>query len=156
MVQRTYAVMSNDVLISIPLFVFMGYLVERRNLIEKLFQSAAPGARAVPASLAVATIVHLRGVRHRHRHRGAVVTLMGCWRCPAMLRAATAVKVSAGANHRRRLPGHPDPPVGDADRLRRHGRRVGGAAVRRRVLPRDHAGRLYVLYVIVLAKLRPA
>ncbi len=39
MVQRTYAVMSNDVLIAIPLFVFMGYLVERANLIEKLFKS---------------------------------------------------------------------------------------------------------------------
>ncbi len=39
MVQRAYSVMSNDVLISIPLFVFMGYLVERANLIEKLFKS---------------------------------------------------------------------------------------------------------------------
>ena len=43
MVQRTYSVMSNDVLIAIPLFVFMGYLVERANLIEKLFRSLASG-----------------------------------------------------------------------------------------------------------------
>ncbi|NCZ78674.1 MAG: TRAP transporter large permease subunit, partial [Burkholderiaceae bacterium] len=56
MVQRAYAVMTNDVLISIPLFVFMGYLVERANLIEKLFRSLHLALVRVPGSLAVATI----------------------------------------------------------------------------------------------------
>jgi TRAP-type mannitol/chloroaromatic compound transport system permease large subunit len=56
MVQRAYAVMTNDVLISIPLFVFMGYLVERANLIEKLFKSLHLALVRVPGSLAVATI----------------------------------------------------------------------------------------------------
>ena len=57
MVQRAYAVMTNDVLISIPLFVFMGYLVERANLIEKLFRSLHLALARVPGSLAVATLV---------------------------------------------------------------------------------------------------
>ena len=57
MVQRAYAVMSNDVLIAIPLFVFMGYLVERANLIEKLFKSLHLALARVPGALAVATIV---------------------------------------------------------------------------------------------------
>jgi TRAP-type mannitol/chloroaromatic compound transport system permease large subunit len=57
MVQRTYSVMSNDVLISIPLFVFMGYLIERANLIEKLFKSMHLATARVPGSLAVATII---------------------------------------------------------------------------------------------------
>jgi TRAP-type mannitol/chloroaromatic compound transport system permease large subunit len=57
MVQRAYAVMANDVLISIPLFVFMGYLVERSNLIEKLFKSLHLALARVPGSLAVATLV---------------------------------------------------------------------------------------------------
>jgi len=57
MVQRTYGVMANDVLISIPLFVFMGYLVERANLIEKLFKSLHLAMARVPGSLAVATLV---------------------------------------------------------------------------------------------------
>ena len=56
MVQRAYSVMSNDVLIAIPLFVFMGYLVERANLIEKLFKSLHLAMARVPGSLAVATI----------------------------------------------------------------------------------------------------
>ncbi|HKO87742.1 MAG TPA: TRAP transporter large permease subunit, partial [Burkholderiales bacterium] len=57
MVQRTYAVMTNEVLIAVPLFVFMGYLVERANLIEKLFKSLHLSLSRVPGSLAVATLV---------------------------------------------------------------------------------------------------
>src|SRR3954469_11907825 len=56
-VQRSYGVMSNDVLIAIPLFVFMGYLVERAALIDRLFKSLHLALARVPASLAVATIV---------------------------------------------------------------------------------------------------
>ncbi len=56
MVQRAYAVMSSDVLIAIPLFVFMGYLVERANLIEKLFKSIHLALARIPGSLAVATL----------------------------------------------------------------------------------------------------
>src|ERR1051325_2000500 len=48
MVQRAYSVMANDVLISIPLFIFMGYLVERANLIEKLFKSLHLALAALP------------------------------------------------------------------------------------------------------------
>jgi hypothetical protein len=69
MVQRAYSVMSNDVLIAIPLFVFMGYLVERANLIEKLFKSLHLSLARVPGALAVATHRDLRDLRHRHRHR---------------------------------------------------------------------------------------
>src|SRR5659263_604952 len=55
--QRAYAVMNNDVLISIPLFVFMGYLVERANLIGRLFKSLHLATSRIPGSLAVATII---------------------------------------------------------------------------------------------------
>src|SRR4026209_2124696 len=55
-VQRAYSVMTNDVLISIPLFVFMGYLVERANLIEKLFKSLHLALARIPGALAGATI----------------------------------------------------------------------------------------------------
>src|SRR5262245_7703953 len=57
-VQRTYGVMSNDVLIAIPLFLFMGYLVERAQLIDRLFRSLHLATVRVPGSLAVATIIN--------------------------------------------------------------------------------------------------
>ena len=140
MVQRAYSVMSNDVLISIPLFVFMGYLVERSNLIEKLFRSLHLALARVPGSLAVATLITCAVFATATGIVGAVVTLMGLLALPAMLRAGYNIKVSAGRHHRGRLPRHPHSAVGHADRLRRHGRRVGRPAVRGRVLPRDHAG----------------
>ena len=55
-VVRTYAVMSNDVLISIPLFVFMGYLIERANILDRLFRSLQLASGGLPGALAVATV----------------------------------------------------------------------------------------------------
>ena len=69
MVQRTYAVMSNDVLIAIPLFVFMGYLVERAALIDRLFQEPAPRAGARPGIARGRHGRDLRDLRHRDRNR---------------------------------------------------------------------------------------
>ncbi|PWB57962.1 MAG: C4-dicarboxylate ABC transporter, partial [Betaproteobacteria bacterium] len=97
MVQRAYSVMSNDVLIAVPLFVFMGYLVERANLIEKLFKSLHLSLARVPGSLAVATIVTCAIFATATGIVGAVVTLMGLLAFPAMLRAGYSVQVSAGA-----------------------------------------------------------
>ena len=56
LVQRTYAVMTNDVLIAVPLFVFMGYIVERANILDRLFRCIQLAARHVPGSLAIATL----------------------------------------------------------------------------------------------------
>ncbi|MEK7834803.1 MAG: TRAP transporter large permease subunit, partial [Pseudomonadota bacterium] len=85
MVQRTYGVMSNDVLIAIPLFLFMGYLVERSALIDRLFRSLHLATSRVPGSLAVATIITCAIFATATGIVGAVVTLMGLLAFPAML-----------------------------------------------------------------------
>ena len=97
MVQRTYAVMSNDVLIAIPLFVFMGYLVERAALIDRLFRSLHLALARVPGSLAVATVVTCAIFATATGIVGAVVTLMGLLAFPQMLKAGYNVQVSAGS-----------------------------------------------------------
>ena len=89
--------MANDVLIAIPLFVFMGYLVERANLIEKLFKSLHLALARVPGALAVATLVTCAVFATATGIVGAVVTLMGLLALPAMLRAGYSIKLSAGA-----------------------------------------------------------
>jgi TRAP-type mannitol/chloroaromatic compound transport system permease large subunit len=96
-VQRTYGVMSNDVLIAIPLFLFMGYLVERAQLIDRLFRSLHLATAGVPGSLAVATIFTCAIFATATGIIGAVVTLMGLLALPAMLRAGYNVKFAAGA-----------------------------------------------------------
>src|SRR5258706_334848 len=95
-VQRTYGVMANDVLIAIPLFLFMGYLVERAQLIDKLFRSLHLASARVPGALAVATIVTCAIFATATGIVGAVVTLMGLLAFPAMLKAGYNVKVAAG------------------------------------------------------------
>ena len=97
MVQSAYKVMANDVLISIPLFVFMGYLVERANLIEKLFHSLHLALSRLPGALAVATLVTCAVFATATGIVGAVVTLMGLLALPAMLRGGYSVQLSAGA-----------------------------------------------------------
>src|SRR5437763_11706883 len=96
-VQRTYGVMSNDVLIAIPLFLFMGYLVERAQLIDRLFKSLHLATSRVPGSLAVATIVTCAIFATATGIVGAVVTLMGLLAFPAMLKAGYNIQVSAGS-----------------------------------------------------------
>ena len=97
MVQRAYSVMSNEVLIAVPLFVFMGYLVERAALIDKLFRALHLAMARVPGSLAVATIVTCAIFATATGIVGAVVTLMGLLAFPAMLKAGYNVKIGAGA-----------------------------------------------------------
>ena len=96
LVQRTYSVMTNDVLISIPLFVFMGYVIERANILDRLFKSLQLAAGPLPASLAIATLATSAIFATATGIVGAVVTLMGLLAFPAMLRAGYDVKISAG------------------------------------------------------------
>ncbi|MGX9962279.1 TRAP transporter large permease [Roseomonas sp. F4] len=96
LVQRTYAVMSNDVLISVPLFVFMGYIIERANILDRLFRALQMASRNVPGSLAVATLVTCALFATATGIVGAVVTLMGLLAFPAMLRAGYDPRLAAG------------------------------------------------------------
>ena len=96
MVHRTYGAMTNDVLISIPLFVLMGYVMERGALVDKMFYSIQLAFRRVPASLAVATLIVCTFWGIASGLVGAVVVLMGVIAFNPMLRAGYDVKLAAG------------------------------------------------------------
>jgi TRAP-type mannitol/chloroaromatic compound transport system permease large subunit len=96
MVQRTYGAMTNDVLISIPLFVLMGYVMERGALVDKMFYSIQLAFRRVPASLAVATLIVCTFWGIASGLVGAVVVLMGVIALNPMLRAGYDVKLASG------------------------------------------------------------
>ena len=155
MVQRAYSVMSNDVLISIPLFVFMGYLIERANLIEKLFKSMHLAMARVPGSLAVATIVTCAIFATATGIVGAVVTLMGLLALPAMLRAGYSVQLSAGAITAGGCLGILIPP---SVMLIVYGATAGVSVVKLYAgafFPGIMLATLYVLYVVLIAKWKP-
>jgi len=94
--QNTFSVMNNDVLISIPLFLFMGYIVERANILDRLFHSLQLAFRAVPGAMAVAALATCALFATATGIVGAVVTLMGLLALPAMLKAGYDHKLSTG------------------------------------------------------------
>jgi TRAP-type mannitol/chloroaromatic compound transport system permease large subunit len=156
MVQRAYSVMSNDVLISIPLFVFMGYLVERANLIEKLFKSLHLATSRIPGSLAVATIVTCAVFATATGIVGAVVTLMGLLAFPAMLKAGYNTRLAAGAITAGGCLGILIPP---SVLLIVYGATAGVSVVQLYAgafFPGIMLASLYVGYVIIIAKLKPS
>ena len=156
MVQRAYSVMANDVLISIPLFIFMGYLVERANLIERLFKSLHIAMARVPGSLAVATIVTCAIFATATGIVGAVVTLMGLLALPAMLKAGYSTQLSAGAITAGGCLGILIPP---SVLLIVYGATAGVSVVKLyagALFPGIMLAFLYVAYVMILAKLKPS
>jgi TRAP-type mannitol/chloroaromatic compound transport system permease large subunit len=155
MVQRAFSVMASDVLIAIPLFVFMGYLVERANLIEKLFRSLHLALARVPGSLAVATLVTCAVFATATGIVGAVVTLMGLLALPAMLRAGYSVPLSAGAITAGGCLGILIPP---SVLLIVYGATAGVSVVKLYAgafFPGLMLAGLYIVYVIIVAKLKP-
>ncbi|MBU1817242.1 MAG: TRAP transporter large permease subunit [Gammaproteobacteria bacterium] len=155
MVQRAFSVMSNDVLISIPLFVFMGYLVERANLIEKLFHSLHLALSRVPGSLGVATLVTCAVFATATGIVGAVVTLMGLLALPQMLRAGYDVRLSAGVITAGGCLGILIPP---SVLLIVYGATAGVSVVQLYAgafFPGIMLAGLYILYVVLMAKIKP-
>ena len=95
-VNQTYSVMENDVLTAVPLFLFMGYIVERANIVTRLFSTLSIAARRVPGSMAVAALVTCALFATATGIVGAVVTLMGLLAFPAMLKARYDTSFASG------------------------------------------------------------
>jgi tripartite ATP-independent transporter DctM subunit len=96
LVQKAFEVSSSDVLTAVPLFLFMGYVVERANILDRLFHSLQLSMKNIPGALAVATLITCAMFATATGIVGAVVTLMGLLALPAMLRAGYDVRLSTG------------------------------------------------------------
>ncbi len=96
LVNQTYSVMTSDVLVAVPLFLFMGYVIERANIVDRLFFSLNIAMRWIPGSMAVAALATCALFATAVGIIGAVVTLMGLLALPALLKAGYDTKFSAG------------------------------------------------------------
>ena len=94
--QNTYSVMENDTLVAIPLFLFMGYVVERANIVNRLFFSLYQAAHNLPGSLGIAALLTCAVFSTASGIVGAVVTLMGLLAYPAMNKAGYDKSFAAG------------------------------------------------------------
>jgi tripartite ATP-independent transporter DctM subunit len=154
-VQNTYDVMANEALIAVPLFLFIGYIVERANILDRLFHSLQVATRRVPASLAVAALATCAMFATATGIVGAVVTLMGLLALPAMLKAGYDTRLSAGVICAGGCLGILIPP---SILLIVYGATAGVSAVRLyqgALLPGFLLAGLYVVYVVGRAVLNP-
>ena len=95
-INQTYTVMSNEVLTAVPLFLFMGYIVERANIVDRLFSTLNIAAKRIPGSMGVAALITCALFATATGIVGAVVTLMGLLALPAMLKARYSPAFASG------------------------------------------------------------
>jgi tripartite ATP-independent transporter DctM subunit len=153
--QNTYGVMTNDTLVSIPLFLMMGYMVERANILDRLFFSLQVAARHLPGALAVAAIMTCALFATATGIVGAVVTLMGLLAFPQMLKAGYDIRYASGAICAGGCLGILIPP---SILLIVYGAQAGVSVVRLYAgafVPGMMLAGMYILYVILLAYFRP-
>jgi tripartite ATP-independent transporter DctM subunit len=96
LVQRTYFVMTNEVLIAVPLFVFMGYIIERAGTLDRLFKSIQIALGPIRGSILIATLLTCTIFATATGIVGASVTLIGLLALPAMIRARYNIELSTG------------------------------------------------------------
>jgi tripartite ATP-independent transporter DctM subunit len=95
-INQTYTVMSNEVLTAVPLFLFMGYIVERANIVDRLFTTLNIASKNIPGSMGVAALITCALFATATGIVGAVVTLMGLLALPAMLKARYDMSFASG------------------------------------------------------------
>jgi tripartite ATP-independent transporter DctM subunit len=155
-VNQTFSVMSNDVLTAIPLFLFMGYIVERANIIDRLFRTLFIATRAIPGSLAVAALITCTLFATATGIVGAVVTLMGLLAFPQMLKARYDIPYAAGVICAGGTLGILIPP---SIMLIVYAATSGVSVVRMyaaAMIPGLMLAGLYLVYIVTLAIIKPA
>ena len=154
-VNQTFSVISNDVLTAVPLFLFMGYIVERANIVGRLFQTLQIAANRIPGSMAIAALATCALFATATGIVGAVVTLMGLLAFPAMLKARYDPSFAAGVICAGGCLGILIPP---SIMLIVYAATVGTSVVKlyaAAMLPGFLLAGLYMVYVVVRAKLQP-
>jgi tripartite ATP-independent transporter DctM subunit len=153
--QNTFTVLNNDALVSIPLFLLMGYLVERANILDNLFRSLQVALRFIPGALAVATLATCALFATATGIVGAVVTLMGLLAFPQMIKAGYDTRLAAGVICAGGCLGILIPP---SIMLIVYGAMAGLSVVKlyaAAFVPGFFLAGMYILYVVGLAIIKP-
>jgi tripartite ATP-independent transporter DctM subunit len=93
---RVFGIMTNETLIAVPVFVFMGVMLERSKLADQLLQSLAQIMRSTPGGLGIAVVVVGAMMAASTGIVGATVVTMGLISLPTMLRKGYDPAVASG------------------------------------------------------------
>ncbi|MGB7451638.1 MAG: TRAP transporter large permease subunit [Lysobacterales bacterium] len=93
---RIFGIMTNETLIAVPVFVFMGVMLERSKLADQLLQALAQLMRGVPGGLGLAVMLVGTLMAASTGIVGATVVTMGLLSLPTMLRHNYAPSIATG------------------------------------------------------------
>ncbi len=96
-VLQTIGLMKEEVFAAVPLFIFMGYLLEEGGLMERLFRAFQLLVGPVPGSLYVAVLLTATVFGIAAGTVGATVAVVGIMAVPTMVRAGYDPRLSAGS-----------------------------------------------------------
>ena len=153
--QNTYGVMTNDALVAVPLFLLMGYMVERANILDRLFFSLQVALRFLPGALAIATLATCALFATATGIVGAVVTLMGLLAFPQMIKAGYDTRLASGVTCAGGCLGIMIPP---SILLIVYGAQAGVSVVKLyagALIPGFLLAGLYILYVVGVSVIKP-
>ncbi len=97
MVFQTIGLMTEETLAAVPLFIFMGHVLEQAGLMERLFRSFQLILAPVRGSLYLGVLLTATLFATATGIIGASVTVMGMMAAPAMIKAGYDTKLSAGS-----------------------------------------------------------
>jgi tripartite ATP-independent transporter DctM subunit len=93
---RIYGIMTNETLIAVPVFVFMGVMLERSKLADQLLQSLAQLMRGSPGGLGMAVVMVGAMMAASTGIVGATVVTMGLISLPTMLNRGYQPSIATG------------------------------------------------------------
>nr|WP_171901499.1 TRAP transporter large permease subunit [Stappia indica] len=94
--QRVFGVMTNDVLIAIPLFVFMGVVLEKSRIAEDLLETAGRLFGTLRGGLGISVVLVGALLAASTGIVGATVVAMGLIALPTMLRNGYDARLASG------------------------------------------------------------
>jgi len=97
MVARTYGIMTNDALVAVSLFIFMGYMMDRSGIAEDLFDSLQLAMGPLRGSIALVTVLLCTILAATTGIVGTSVTMMGLLSLPIMLKRGYDIPLATGS-----------------------------------------------------------
>lgn len=164
---RLFGVVQNQTLVAVPLFVFMGVMLEKAKIAENLLTSMAGVFGRLPGGLAVSVVIVGSLLAASTGIVGATVVTMGLLSLPVMLRSGYSPTLSTGVICASGTLGQIIPPsivlvlLGDVIASANRDAGIGadpisvGDLFAGAMVPGVLLVVLYLIYVMVKAKLQP-
>jgi len=152
---RIMGIMTNYVLIAVPLFIFMGIMLERSGLAESLLETMAILFGSVKGGLAISVVIVGALLAASTGIVGATVVTMGLISLPTMIKRGYQAELATGTIASSGTLGQIIPPSVVLVLLGSVLNVSVGDLFRAAIVPGLLLVVMYILYILIIARLRP-